>query len=219
MIILTVLKATMYTSFKISVLTLNKANHLPPMIYIFTSFSYTVLVLCHFNVYLTEVGVMCEAGYVYSIWQRLVPCIRQGMFTLFDRGWCHAWGRVCLLYLTEVGAMYEAGYVYSIWQRLVPCMRQGMFALFDRGWCHVWVRICLLYLTEVGAMYEAGYVYSIWQRLVPCMSQAMFTLFGAPCTIQGSRTEISHRLISLFGRYFLLMLVAFGGTYIFIRHW
>ena len=27
-----------------------------------------MLVICHFNIYLTEAGVMNEAGYVYSIW-------------------------------------------------------------------------------------------------------------------------------------------------------
>ena len=32
-------------------------------IYVFGS----VLVICHFNINLTEVGVMHEAGYVYSI--------------------------------------------------------------------------------------------------------------------------------------------------------
>ena len=32
---------------------------------------YSKLVICHFNIYVTEAGVMYEAVYVYSIWSNL----------------------------------------------------------------------------------------------------------------------------------------------------
>ena len=33
----------------------------------------SVQIICHFNILLTEAGVMHEAGYVYSIWSTLYP--------------------------------------------------------------------------------------------------------------------------------------------------
>ena len=43
-----------------------------PVFYILTGFEFiffcSVIVICHFNMELTEAGVMHEAGYVDSIW-------------------------------------------------------------------------------------------------------------------------------------------------------